>query len=64
MKITKEMLDMKISEFEDCISKTMTYREWIKEYETFYGLEHKYLDSMTSEELNNYDDFLFELTLK
>ena len=42
----------------------MTYREWIRDYEMFYELEPKDLDSMSDEELNIYDDFLFELSLK
>ena len=64
MKITKKMLDMKICEFEECISQTMTYREWIRDHEMFYELEPKDLDSMSDEELNIYDDFIFELSLK
>ena len=64
MKITKEKLDKKICEFEECSSSTLTYRQWIRDYEEFYELEHKDLGSMTDEELNRYDSFLFELTLK
>ena len=64
MDITKDILDRKIIEFEDCYSKTMTYREWIREQEDYYEFEHKDLDSMTNEELKKYDDFLFELSLK
>lgn len=64
MKITKDILDRRICEFEECVSDTITYRQWIRDYEEFYELGHKDLDSMTDEELGKYDDFLFELTLK
>ena len=64
MKITKDILDRRICEFEECVSDTITYRQWIRDYEEFYELGHKDLDSMTDEELEKYDDFLFELTLK
>ena len=64
MEITKDMLDKKICEFEYYHSKTMTYRGYIRKLEIEYGIEPKNLDAMTDEELNKYDDFLFELTLK
>ena len=64
MDITRSILDKRIIEFEDCISDTMTYREWIREQEEFYELTPRDLDNMTDEELKKYDDFLFELTLK
>lgn len=64
MDIRKDILDKKICEFEECSSNTLTYRQWIREYEDFYELEHKDLDAMTDEELKKYDDFIFELTLK
>lgn len=49
MKITKDMLDKKICEFEECSSDTLTYRDWIREHEDFYELGNKDLDSMTDE---------------
>lgn len=64
MNITKDKLDKRIIEFEDCISDTLTYRQWIRDHEDFYELEPKNLDAMTDEELNNYDSFIYELTLK
>ena len=63
MKITKDMLDKKICEFEECSSDTLTYRDWIREHEDFYELGNKDLDSMTDEELKNYDDFIVSLTI-
>lgn len=64
MNITKDMLDKKICEFEDCSSETLTYRQWIRDYEEFYELDHKDLDSMSDEEINKYDSFINELNLK
>lgn len=58
MKITKEMLDKKICEFEECFGEDMTYRSWIKDWEDWHCLEHKDLDSMSNEELNNYFKYI------
>lgn len=63
MQITKDMLDRKINECE-VDGLEITYREWIREVEYVYELEHKDLDSLSDEELDNYDTFLWELSLK
>ena len=64
MNITKDILDRKMCEFEECYSENLTYRQWIRENEVFYNLEHKDLDSMTDKELKQYDDFIYKLILK
>lgn len=63
MDITKEMLDMKVSDFEKT-DADWTYREFIMLAEDEFEMEHADLDSMSDEELNDYDSFLFELSLK
>lgn len=63
MKVSKEILDLPINEFEE-VSHSLTFREWIKEVENELGIECADLDSMTDEELNRYEDFLFEMSLK
>lgn len=63
MKLTKGILDKKISECE-VNGLEMTYREWIREIEDEYEFEHKDLDSLSDEELDEYDTFLWELELK
>ena len=40
MNITKYILDRKMCEFEECYSENLTYRQWIRENEVFYNLEH------------------------
>lgn len=63
MNITKEILDRKISDFEET-NVDWTYREFIIMAENEFGMCNADLDSMTDEELNAHDDFLFELSLK
>lgn len=63
MKITKYILDLPTHEFEE-VTHNLTYREYIRECEDFLGIENADLDSMTDEELNKYDDWLFEMSLK
>lgn len=64
MKITKEMLDKKIKDYEKNVDHDFTFREWIRGLEDVFEMEHRDLDSMTDDELDNYDTFLFELSLK
>lgn len=64
MKITKAILDDKIHEHEKGVKHDKTFREWIRDLENEFNIEHEDLDSMTDEELNNYDEWLWELTLK
>lgn len=63
MELKKHMLDMKVSEFEET-DVDWTYREFIIMAENEFGMTNADLDSMSDEELNNYDNFLFELSLK
>ena len=64
MKITKEILDDKIHKHEEEVNHDLTFREYIRELEDEFYMEHADLDSMTDEELNEYDEFLWELSLK
>ena len=64
MKVTKEILDKKIKDYEKEANHDLTYREWIEMLEDEFEIEHRDLDSMTDDELDNYDTFLFELRLK
>lgn len=64
MKITKEMLDKKIKDYEIEANHDLTFRQWIEMLEDEFEIEHIDLDSMTDDELDNYDTFLFELRLK
>lgn len=61
MKLTKDMLDKKIKDYENDIEHEMTFREWIKKCEDFYELENEDLDSMSDEELQKHDNFLLNL---
>jgi len=64
MKITKEILDDKIHKHEEEVTHDLTFREYIRELEDEFYMEHADLDSMTDKELNEYDEFLWELSLK
>ncbi|WP_418775920.1 hypothetical protein [Intestinibacter bartlettii] len=64
MKITKEILDKKIKDYEIEANHDLTFRQWIEMLEDEFEIEHRDLDSMTDDELDNYDTFLFELSLK
>lgn len=64
MEITKEHLHIRICDVEIEAVNTQTYSEYIKEAEEEFGLESLDLDSMTSEELNEYLDFLDVLWTK
>lgn len=59
----KDELDLKIKDFEE-VDHDLTYREFIRVLETSFELQPAPLDDMTDEELEKYDDFLFELRLK
>ena len=64
MKITKEILDKKIKDYEIEAKHDLTFREWIEMLEDEFQIEHRDLDNMSDDELDNYDTFLFELSLK
>lgn len=64
MKLTKDMLDKKIKDYENDIEHEMTFREWIRKCENYYELEHEDLDSMSDEELQKHDNFLLDLMYK
>lgn len=59
----KDELDLKIKDFEE-VDHDLTYREFIRALEISFELQPAPLDDMTDEELEKYDDFLFELRLK
>jgi len=64
MKLSRWMLDLPINEFEETITHNMTYREYIRDWEDFLEIENADLDSMTDEELDKYDSWIFEMSLK
>lgn len=64
IKVTKEMLDKKIKDYEIEANHDLTFREWIEMLEDEFEIEHRDLDNMADDELDNYDTFLFELSLK
>ena len=64
MKLTKKLLDKKIKDYEIEANNDLTFRQWIEMLEDEFEIEHRDLDSMTDDELDNYDTFLFELRLK
>lgn len=64
IKVTKEILDKKIKDYEKEANHDLTYREWIEMLEDEFEIEHRDLDNMADDELDNYDTFLFELSLK
>ena len=64
MKLTKKLLDKKIKDYEIEANHDLTFRQWIEMLEDEFEIEHRDLDSMTDDELDNYDTFLFELRLK
>ena len=64
MKITKDILDDKIHKHEKFVTHNLTFREYIRELEDEFYMEHADLDSMTDKELNDYDNDLWELSLK
>lgn len=63
MKITKKILDHKVKKHLKATSHKLTFRQCIMKHEDELGLEHADLDSMTDEELNNYDNDLWEKSL-
>lgn len=58
--IRVEDLDKRICDMEDCENE-QTYREFIRESEEEFGIEHANLDFMEDFELDDYFDFLDEL---
>jgi hypothetical protein len=64
MKLTKKLLDKKIKDYEIEANHDLTYREWIEMLEDEFEMEHRDLNSMSDYELDKYDTFLFELSLK
>ena len=61
MKLTKDMLDKKVKEFEIGVGHNLTYREWFKRWEEELSIENENLDDMTEEELDNYDSWICEI---
>ena len=64
MKITSNMLDEKISKYEHCPNDFMTYAEHIRFSEGMFGIVPADIRNMNDEELDKYDTFLFEFSLK
>ena len=64
MKITKAILDDKIHKHEKGVKHDKTFREWIRDLENEFNIEHEDLVSMTDEELDRYDTWLFEISWK
>lgn len=64
MKITKAILDDKIHKHEEGVTHNLTFRQYIRELEDEFEIANADLDSMTDEELNDYDEWLWELSLK
>lgn len=64
MKITKAILDDKVSMHEKDVTHDLTFREYIRALEDEFELNNEDIDNMTDEELNKYDEWLWELTLK
>lgn len=58
MELTKERLDKRICDIQKYAKNTQTYREFIVESEKEFGMEHRDLDGMTDENLNEYLEFL------
>lgn len=64
MKITKAILDDKIHKHEKGVTHNLTFRQYIRELEDEFEIENADLDSMTDEELDRYDTWLFEISWK
>ncbi len=64
MKISKNILDEKIKKYEKGVTHNLTFRQWIEMLEDEFEIKHRDLDSMSDDELNKYDTFLFELSYK
>lgn len=64
MKITKAILDDKIHKHEKGVTHNLTFREYIRELEDKFEIANADLDSMTDEELDRYDTWLFEISWK
>lgn len=60
----KEKLDKRICDCEKGVKNTQTYREFIRESEDEFEIEHSNLDLMEEEKLQNYLDFMDELWCK
>ena len=64
MKLTVDILDKKVSDYEDCFSDFITYADYIRLLEGELGVSPANIRNMNDEELDKYDTFLFELSLK
>ena len=51
-------------EFEENVIHNMTFREYIRDWEDFLRIENANLDLITDEELDKYDNWIFEMSLK
>ena len=63
MKLTVDMLDEKVSDYEECFNNFITYADYIRLLEGELGIEPANIRNMNDEELDKYDNFLFELSL-
>ncbi|UZQ49829.1 hypothetical protein [Clostridium kluyveri] len=57
----KENLDKRICDVALGAENTQTYREFIRQSEDEFGIEHVPIDEFTDEELEDYLNFLDEL---
>ena len=64
MELSKCILDEEIKKYEKEVTHNLTFRQWIEMLEDEFEIEHRDLDSMSDDELNKYDTFLFELSYK
>lgn len=64
MKLTKEMLDVKVKEIEIGAEHNMTYRQYLQAMEDELCVPSLDFDSMTDDELNEYDSWLCDLVMK
>lgn len=54
-------LDVRICDYYNDSDNEETFREFIRDSEIEFGMEHKNIDRMSKERLNEYLDFLDEL---
>lgn len=59
-----DILDKRICDVEEGTENTQTYREYIRECEEEFGLEHERLEEFEGHELEQYIEFLDYLWTK
>lgn len=64
MKLTVNMLDKKVSDYEEYFNNFITYAEYIRLLEGELGVVPANIRDMNDEELDKYNTYLFELSLK